>query len=51
MNFEAISAILLPFLGTTIGSGNVVYSQSIEVGTVVAKGTIVEIEMRYMQMG
>ncbi|MBQ7291984.1 MAG: PASTA domain-containing protein [Clostridia bacterium] len=39
------------FSGTTIGSGNVVYSQSIEVGTVVAKGTIVEIEMRYMQMG
>ena len=39
------------FSGTTIGSGTVVYSQSIDVGTVVAKGTVVEIEMRYMQMG
>jgi stage V sporulation protein D (sporulation-specific penicillin-binding protein) len=37
--------------GTTIGSGTVVYSQSIPHGTVVAKGTIVEIEMRYMEMG
>ncbi len=37
--------------GTTVGSGTVVYAQSIPVGTVVAKGTIVEIEMRYMQMG
>jgi len=37
--------------GTTMGEGTVVYSQSLPVGTVTPKGTVVEIEMRYMQMG
>lgn len=37
--------------GTTIGPGTVVYSQSLPVGTVTAKGTVVEIEMRFMEMG
>jgi stage V sporulation protein D (sporulation-specific penicillin-binding protein) len=37
--------------GTTIGPGTVVYSQSLTVGTVTAKGTVVEIEMRFMEMG
>jgi stage V sporulation protein D (sporulation-specific penicillin-binding protein) len=36
--------------GTTMGEGTVVYSQSIR-GEVVPKGTIIEIEMRYMNMG
>jgi stage V sporulation protein D (sporulation-specific penicillin-binding protein) len=37
--------------GTIMGTDIVVYSQSVPVGTVVPKGTVVEIEMRYMQMG
>ncbi|MBQ9746712.1 MAG: PASTA domain-containing protein [Clostridia bacterium] len=37
--------------GTTMGSGTVVYSQSLTLGTVTPKGTIIEIEMRYMEMG
>ncbi len=36
--------------GATLGSGAVVYSQSIDPSTVVAKGTIVEIEMRFMNI-
>lgn len=36
--------------GATVGSGAEVYSQSITPGTVVAKGTIVEIEMRFMDI-
>lgn len=37
--------------GTTMGTGTVVYSQSMPLGTVTPKGTVVEIEMRYMEMG
>ena len=37
--------------GTNIGTGTVVYAQSLPMGTVTSKGTIIEIEMRYMQMG
>ena len=37
--------------GTTMGSNTVVYSQSLTVGTVTPKGTVIEIEMRYMDMG
>jgi hypothetical protein len=37
--------------GTTIGPGTVVYFQSIPAGEMAAKGTIVEIEMRFMEMG
>ena len=36
--------------GATIGAGAEVYSQSILPGTVVAKGTVVEIEMRFMNI-
>ncbi len=37
--------------GTTMGEGTVVYSQSLPLGTVIPKGTVIEIELRYMQMG
>ena len=37
--------------GTTMGEGTVVYSQSLLLGTVIPKGTVIEIELRYMQMG
>ena len=37
--------------GTTTGGNTVVYSQSLPLGTVTPKGTIVEIELRYMDMG
>lgn len=35
-------------VGATLGSDAIVYAQSIDVGSVVSKGTIVEIEMRYV---
>ena len=34
--------------GATLGGEAIVYSQSVAPGTIVAKGTIVEIEMRYV---
>jgi stage V sporulation protein D (sporulation-specific penicillin-binding protein) len=37
--------------GTNIGAGTIVYAQSLPLGTVTPKGTIIEIEMRYMNMG
>jgi beta-lactam-binding protein with PASTA domain len=37
--------------GTTMGEGTVVYAQSLPMGTVIPKGTVIEIELRYMQMG
>ena len=37
--------------GTTMGEGTVVYSQSLPKGEVIPKGTVIEIELRYMQMG
>ena len=37
--------------GTTMGEGTVVYAQSLLMGTVIPKGTVIEIELRYMQMG
>ena len=37
--------------GTTMGEDTVVYSQSLAFGTVTPKGTVVEIELRYMSMG
>ena len=37
--------------GTTMGEGTVVYAQSHPMGTVIPKGTVIEIELRYMQMG
>ena len=37
--------------GTTMGEGTVVYSQSLPMGTVTPKGTVIEIELRYMAMG
>ena len=37
--------------GAAIGPGTVVYSQSLTVGTVAPKGTVIEIEMRFMEMG
>ena len=37
--------------GTTMGEDTIVYSQSLAFGTVTPKGTVVEIELRYMSMG